>query len=114
MLIFPAYAPTPASSPPDYPPPSIPSDPSYGPPETQPDSNSSTSCVFDVTDFGAVGDGDTDDTAAFRSAWKAACQVENAVVLVPSDLVFTITSTIFSGPCQPGLVFQVRFVASFS
>lgn len=87
-----AYAPT-------YPP-SIPSDPS-----TRPDNDT---CIFDVTEFGAVGDGSTDDTAAFRSAWKAACQVENGVVLAPSGLVFTITSTIFTGPCQPGLVFQVR------
>lgn len=89
----PVYAPT-------YPP-SIPSDPA------RPDNNTLTSCIFDVTEFGAVGDGSTDDTAAFRSAWKAACQVENGVVLAPSGLVFTITSTIFSGPCQPGLVFQV-------
>ncbi|XP_051127753.1 polygalacturonase At1g48100 isoform X2 [Andrographis paniculata] len=72
---------------------------------SDPDDNSS--CIFDVTAFGAVGDGATDDTEAFRSAWKEACQVENGVVLVPSELVFVITSTIFSGPCQPGLVFQV-------
>ncbi|KAL3641395.1 hypothetical protein CASFOL_016363 [Castilleja foliolosa] len=97
-VVSPAYAPNP------YPP-----DPSYGPAPTRPEEpgDNSSSCIFDVTDFGAVGDGDTDETAAFRAAWKAACQVENGVVLVPSDHVFTITSTIFSGPCQPGLVFQV-------
>ncbi|PIN19452.1 Polygalacturonase [Handroanthus impetiginosus] len=103
----PAYAPAPA---PASPSPSIPSDPGYDPTPTRPDepiNNSNTSCIFYVTDFGAVGDGSTDDTAAFKSAWKAACQVENGVVLVPSNLVFMITSTIFSGPCQPGLVFQV-------
>ncbi|KAL0457541.1 UNVERIFIED_CONTAM: Polygalacturonase [Sesamum latifolium] len=106
--LSPAYAPAPAPlSPSPHYPPSIPSDPSYGPTPTQPDYNSTRNCIFDVTDFGAVGDGATDDTAAFRSAWKAACQVENGVVLVPSDLVFMITSTIFSGPCQPGLVLQV-------
>ncbi|GFP81358.1 polygalacturonase at1g48100 [Phtheirospermum japonicum] len=101
-VVSPAYAPDP------YPPP-IPSDPSYAPSPTRPEDpgDNNTSCIFDVTDFGAVGDGATDETAAFRAAWKAACQVENGVVLVPSDLVFTITSTIFSGPCQPGLVFQV-------
>ncbi|KAL0308077.1 UNVERIFIED_CONTAM: Polygalacturonase [Sesamum angustifolium] len=110
----PNYAPAPAPvSPAPHYPPSIPSDPSYGPtptqpqPQPQPDYNSTRNCIFYVTDFGAVGDGATDDTAAFRSAWKAACQVENGVVFVPSDLVFMITSTIFSGPCQPGLVLQV-------
>lgn len=97
----PAYAPT-------YPP-SIPSDPSYGP--SRPDNDTITTCIFDVTEFGAIGDGATDDTAAFRAAWKAACQVENAVVLAPSGLVFTITSTIFTGPCQPGLAFQVRNIS---
>lgn len=67
-------------------------------------------CVFDVTSYGAVGDGSTDDTAAFQSAWRAACSVESAVILVPSNKAFTITSTIFSGPCKPGLVFQVSNV----
>ncbi|GAB4859039.1 hypothetical protein Ancab_010507 [Ancistrocladus abbreviatus] len=67
----------------------------------------SSPSVFDVTSFGAVGDCSTDDTAAFMAAWKAACGVESAVVLVPADLTFTITSTIFSGPCKSGLVFQV-------
>ncbi|KAF8387614.1 hypothetical protein HHK36_026267 [Tetracentron sinense] len=63
--------------------------------------------IFNVKSFGAVGDGSTDDTAAFRSAWKAACAVKSGVLLAPSDCVFKITSTIFSGPCKPGLVFQV-------
>ncbi|PQM34054.1 polygalacturonase [Prunus yedoensis var. nudiflora] len=53
------------------------------------------------------GDGSADDTAAFRAAWKEACAVESGVVFAPADYSFKITSTIFSGPCQPGLVFQV-------
>lgn len=75
-----------------------------------PSDGSSDSCIFDVRSFGAVGDGSTDDTEAFRSAWKAACAVESATLLVPADGVFMLTSTIFSGPCQPGLVFQVEGV----
>ncbi|XP_073009210.1 polygalacturonase At1g48100-like [Typha latifolia] len=63
-------------------------------------------CVFNVRDFGALGNGNSDDTQAFRAAWKTACAVESAVLLVP-DGVFMVTSTIFSGPCQRGLVFQV-------
>jgi hypothetical protein len=78
--------------------PSVPADPMD--PNLEP-------CVFDVRSYGAVGDGSTDDTKAFRSAWKAACAVESAVLLVPSDGNFMITTTTFSGPCQPGLVFQV-------
>ncbi|PIA60871.1 hypothetical protein AQUCO_00300408v1 [Aquilegia coerulea] len=79
--------------------PTIPSDP-YNNPNPDP-------CVFDVTSYGAVGDGSSDDTEAFTSAWKEACAVESAILLAPADYQFTITSTIFSGPCKPGLVFQL-------
>ncbi|GMJ14055.1 POLYGALACTURONASE INVOLVED IN EXPANSION3 [Hibiscus trionum] len=82
-------------------PPSIPSDPYPN------DPGDTSGCIFDVTSYGAAGDGSSDDTAAFKEAWKAACAVESATLLVPSDKVFMITSTIFSGPCKPGLVFQV-------
>ncbi|OEL20665.1 Polygalacturonase [Dichanthelium oligosanthes] len=66
-------------------------------------------CVLDVRAYGAVGDGTTDDTQAFREAWKAACasDSDSTVLLVPSDGTFTITTTTFSGPCKPGLVFHV-------
>ncbi|KAM4116659.1 hypothetical protein ACB094_02G067700 [Castanea mollissima] len=83
-------------------PPSVPSDPYPNDPR-----NSSKNCVFDVRSYGAVGDGSNDDTEAFRQAWKEACAVESAVILAPEDHSFIITSTIFSGPCKPGLVFQV-------
>lgn len=99
----PAYAPSPKgpiSRSPNYPP-SVPSDPNDP-------TNSCRNCIFDVTSHGAVGDGATDDTAAFSAAWKAACQVESGIVLAPADHAFMITSTIFSGPCKPGLVFQVK------
>nr|GMD26876.1 polygalacturonase At1g48100 [Ipomoea batatas] len=48
----------------------------------------------------------TDDTQAFKEAWDAACQVESATLLVPSAYSFLIHSTIFTGPCQTGFVFQ--------
>ncbi|KAM7521380.1 hypothetical protein LguiA_011282 [Lonicera macranthoides] len=63
--------------------------------------------VFDVRIFGAVGDGVTDDTEAFNTAWDTACQVESGVLLVPYGYLFMIQSTIFTGPCQGGFVFQV-------
>ncbi|GJN35675.1 hypothetical protein PR202_gb24470 [Eleusine coracana subsp. coracana] len=71
------------------------------------DPATSEPCVFDVRAYGAVGDGSTDDTRAFQEAWRAACDADSAVILVPSDGTFTITTTTFSGPCKPGLVFQV-------
>lgn len=101
---------SPTKDPPPPPPPDssiVPSDPA------DPVDPNSGPCVFDVRSYGAVGDGSTDDTEAFRSAWKAACAVESAVLLVPSDGNFMITATTFSGPCQPGLVFQVMCCCFF-
>ncbi|KAF3456421.1 hypothetical protein FNV43_RR01071 [Rhamnella rubrinervis] len=96
-------------------PPSVPSDPS--PPTNSPSvpsdpypndpGTSSSGNVFNVMSYGAVGDGSADDTAAFVEAWKEACAVESGVVLAPANYCFKITSKIFSGPCKPGLVFQV-------
>ncbi|KAK0606548.1 hypothetical protein LWI29_000490 [Acer saccharum] len=98
---------------PEVAPPLVPSTPSnspYVPSNPYPNDPTNTTkseYIFDVTNYGAIGDGYTDDTTAFREAWKAACAVESATVLAPSDKTFIITSTIFSGPCQPGLVLQV-------
>ncbi|KAG6433391.1 hypothetical protein SASPL_105004 [Salvia splendens] len=63
--------------------------------------------VYDVRMFGAIGDGATDDTGAFKSAWENACQIDSGVLLVPYGYTFIIQSTIFTGPCQNGLIFQV-------
>ncbi|XXG84612.1 hypothetical protein AAC387_Pa10g2098 [Persea americana] len=89
----------------------VPQPPAYYPTPSPPDSSGSgdsspDGCSFDVRSYGAVGDGSTDDTDAFKLAWKDACASESAVLLVPSDYNFMITSTIFSGPCKRGLVFQ--------
>ncbi|KAJ6718461.1 POLYGALACTURONASE PLANT-LIKE PROTEIN [Salix purpurea] len=88
--------------------PTAPSSPSNSPQiPSDPYPNTSSDCIFNVMDYGAAGDGSTDDTDAFRQAWKEACGVESGVILAPSGYSFMITSTIFSGPCKPGLVFQV-------
>ncbi|XP_074311786.1 polygalacturonase At1g48100-like isoform X1 [Silene latifolia] len=64
--------------------------------------------VYDVMSLGAIGDGVTDDTAAFKSAWDTACQIENAKVLAPKGFTFLLQPLIFTGPCKSGLVFQVE------
>eukprot|EP00268_Persea_americana_P011859 TRINITY_DN14977_c0_g1_i2.p1 TRINITY_DN14977_c0_g1~~TRINITY_DN14977_c0_g1_i2.p1 ORF type:complete len:179 (-),score=23.38 TRINITY_DN14977_c0_g1_i2:2111-2647(-) len=97
----------------------VPQPPAYYPTPSPPDSSGSgdsspDGCSFDVRSYGAVGDGSTDDTDAFKLAWKDACASESAVLLVPSDYNFMITSTIFSGPCKRGLVFQVRLLQILS
>ncbi|KAJ0979990.1 hypothetical protein J5N97_015464 [Dioscorea zingiberensis] len=66
--------------------------------------------VFNVRSFGAVGDGVSDDTEAFKTAWDSACEAGPAVILAPKGYSFMIQSTIFTGPCQSSIVFQVEGV----
>ncbi|TQE01333.1 hypothetical protein C1H46_013013 [Malus baccata] len=79
------------------------------PPEEPPTNPHHSSGAFDVRSFGAVGDGQTDDTAAFKMAWDTACQSDESAarILVPQGFSFMIQSTIFTGPCLGGLVLQV-------
>ncbi|XP_057801282.1 polygalacturonase At1g48100-like isoform X1 [Salvia miltiorrhiza] len=81
---------------------------SIPPAAAPPSSDENNSGVYDVRMFGGVGDGVTDDTEAFKAAWENACQTESGVLLVPNGYTFMIQSTIFSGPCENGLVFQVE------
>ncbi|KAJ8622933.1 hypothetical protein MRB53_031462 [Persea americana] len=68
----------------------------------------SDSTVFNVIDFGAKGDGATDDTKAFQAAWAAACKVEASTMMVPSKFKFFVGPISFSGPyCQQNIVFQL-------
>ncbi|KAL8236588.1 hypothetical protein R6Q59_017669 [Mikania micrantha] len=67
-----------------------------------------TSNIFNVLDFGAKGDGTTDDTKAFEEAWVAACKLEASTLVVPKGSVFLINPISFSGPdCDPNIVFQL-------
>ncbi|XP_074568294.1 polygalacturonase At1g48100-like [Curcuma longa] len=64
--------------------------------------------MFDVLDFGAKGDGVTDDTKAFEAAWATACKVRGSVMVVPAEFEFLVGPISFSGPyCQPNIIFQL-------
>lgn len=67
-----------------------------------------SSTFYNVLSYGAVGNGVADDTQAFKMAWDAACQTDSSTFLVPRHHIFMIQSTIFTGPCKSGLVFQVK------
>ncbi|KAH1079026.1 Polygalacturonase [Glycine soja] len=85
--------------------------PKPAPPPSPPhnENYNNASGILDVRKFGAIGDGETDDTGSFKMAWDSACQSESAVnvILVPQGFSFLIQSTIFTGPCQGVLVLKV-------
>ncbi|KAK9079490.1 hypothetical protein SSX86_001162 [Deinandra increscens subsp. villosa] len=62
--------------------------------------------TFDVTSYGAVGDGDTFDTDAFVRAWEDLCgdTTEDPTLIIPSDKTFLLSCVRFSGPCQSSSV----------
>ncbi|RCV21557.1 hypothetical protein SETIT_4G148700v2 [Setaria italica] len=67
-----------------------------------------SSATFSVLDYGAVGDGATDDTKAFAAAWSAACAGGASTVLVPASYVFLVGPIMFTGDsCEPNMAFQV-------
>ncbi|KAM7480357.1 hypothetical protein LguiA_028570 [Lonicera macranthoides] len=59
---------------------------------------------FNVLDYGATGDGKTDDSQAFRKTWKAACdQAESDAppsLVIPTNIVFFLNPVKFTGPCK--------------
>ncbi|XP_052489735.1 polygalacturonase At1g48100 isoform X2 [Gossypium raimondii] len=64
--------------------------------------------TFNVLEYGAKGDGRTDDSKALEAAWADACKVEASTVMVPSGSTFLVGPVSFSGPnCQPNIVFQI-------
>ncbi|XP_059668779.1 exopolygalacturonase-like [Cornus florida] len=57
--------------------------------------------VFDVTTYGAVADGKTDNAKAFLTAWTDACQWKGrSRVLIPSKGTYVLSSMTFKGPCK--------------
>ncbi|WCJ38464.1 Pectin lyase-like superfamily protein [Euphorbia peplus] len=75
------------------------------PPSSSP---AGSSAIFNVLNFGAKGDGKSDDTKAFEAAWAAACKVEASTMVVPAQYVFLVGPVSFSGPyCQANIVFQL-------
>ncbi|KAI5656459.1 hypothetical protein M9H77_25252 [Catharanthus roseus] len=55
--------------------------------------------LFNVMNYGAVGDGKHDDAKAFVEAWKAVCEF-GGVMYVPEGRNFLLSPVNFQGPCN--------------
>ncbi|XP_042500562.1 probable polygalacturonase At3g15720 isoform X2 [Macadamia integrifolia] len=58
---------------------------------------------FDVIDYGAVGDGMTDDSGAFLKAWTVVCGTDPSTaptLIIPSGKTFLLKPMKFNGPCN--------------
>ncbi|KAL7597103.1 hypothetical protein Lser_V15G28205 [Lactuca serriola] len=57
--------------------------------------------IFDVTSYGAIGDGDTDDSQAFLRTWEDLCGDDSPdpTMIIPKK-TFLIGPVSFSGPCN--------------
>ncbi|CAL5398108.1 unnamed protein product [Camellia sinensis] len=65
-----------------------------------------TSLKSNVMNYGAVGDGKTDDSQAFLKAWKAICQAKSVVpILVIPRKTFLLKPATFSGPCKSSNIY---------
>ncbi|KAL3749991.1 hypothetical protein ACJRO7_011032 [Eucalyptus globulus] len=108
----PPAVPTPPDSPiapPSLTPPAVPTPPIEPTPPTPPTpSVPNNSTTFNVLDFGANGNGNTDDTKAFQDAWAASCDVEASTMVVPANHVFLVGPISFVGEhCQENIILQL-------
>ncbi|AES96173.2 putative polygalacturonase [Medicago truncatula] len=85
------------------------SKPKYSPSIPPPKANNGVhSTFFNVLDYGAKGDGNTDDTKAFQATWAATCKVEASTMVIPANYIFYVGPISFSGPyCKANIVFQL-------
>ncbi|GLU14650.1 hypothetical protein SLE2022_312090 [Rubroshorea leprosula] len=57
---------------------------------------------FNVLNYGAVGNGQVDDSTAFVKAWNEACQVVEVTptIVIPKGKTFLVQPLTFAGPCK--------------
>ncbi|XP_066369460.1 exopolygalacturonase-like [Miscanthus floridulus] len=66
--------------------------------------------VFNVSDFGAVADGRTDDSEAFLRAWTKACATPGRAAVVVPRGDYLLHPLVFRGPCKGYMEVHVRGV----
>ncbi|XP_004510180.1 probable polygalacturonase At3g15720 [Cicer arietinum] len=64
---------------------------------------------INVMQFGAHGDGRSNDTQAFASAWDSACKAGGmSTLVIPAGRSFNVTKINFSGPCKGKINIQLE------
>ncbi|MBA0799839.1 hypothetical protein Gohar_010328 [Gossypium harknessii] len=66
--------------------------------------------VYDVNFAGAIGDGESDDTEAFKNAWYVVCSsyVSSGIFRVPHGQKFLLQPLTFNGECRSkNITFQI-------
>ncbi|CAJ2654844.1 unnamed protein product [Trifolium pratense] len=54
--------------------------------------------IFNVMQYGAHGDGKTDDAQAFLRAWNSTCAAQgSATLVIPANKIFLVTNLLFNG-----------------
>ncbi|CAH9062793.1 unnamed protein product [Cuscuta europaea] len=71
--------------------------------------NLASPATINVDDYGARGDGEHDDSAAFKKAWKSACSstARSVSFEVSQDKKYLLKPISFSGPCKSAITFQI-------
>ncbi|XP_045792148.1 probable polygalacturonase At3g15720 [Trifolium pratense] len=65
--------------------------------------------IYNVMDYGARGDGKSDDTQAFASAWSNICKARGkSTLIIPAGKSFFVTKVHFSGPCNAKIHIQLE------
>ncbi|XP_017239412.1 exopolygalacturonase [Daucus carota subsp. sativus] len=63
--------------------------------------------TYSVTDYGAVSDGETDNTQSFMDTWKAACKAGGTMVIPAAKGNFFVNRIELDGPCSGQVTFQL-------
>ncbi|XP_073053387.1 probable polygalacturonase At1g80170 isoform X1 [Primulina eburnea] len=72
---------------------------------------SSNFILLNIEDFGARGDGCTDDTKTLQDVWKLACSLSSpAKIIIPAKKSYHVRPTNFSGPCLSKVTLQISGV----
>ncbi|KAI4355736.1 hypothetical protein L6164_004483 [Bauhinia variegata] len=67
----------------------------------------STTTSFNVMQYGAAGDGKTNDSPAFQKAWKDVCLSKSVIsrLIIPAGKTFLLKPITFTGPCKSKYIY---------